>query len=100
MKKRNYEKLLFILVFICAFTMSIDSTAFAQNKKKSKQSLTDAETAGLRLAALAQKGYISMQLGEPSTFMLVEPKAWAAMMHKDKMDLCRLGLIFTHGYRK
>jgi hypothetical protein len=101
MKKCNYGKLfLVVFTFLFILTMSMDSTAFAQNKKKSKQSLTDAETAGLRLAALAQKGYISMQLVEPSYFMLVEPKVWTSMMHKDKIDLCKLGLIYTHGYRK
>jgi hypothetical protein len=41
-----------------------------------------------------------MQLVEPSYFMLVEPKVWASMMHKEKIDLCTLGLIYVHGYRK
>lgn len=101
MKKSNFEKLfLFVFAVLFIFALNMDSTAFALNKKKSKQSLTDAESAGLRLMALAQKGYISMQLDEPTYFMLVEPKVWASMMHNDKMDLCQLGLIYTQGYKE
>lgn len=83
-----------------AFYTGKEKKEDAERFKSQSLAKSDAETAGLKLAVLAQKGYISMQLDEPSTFMLVEPTAWVSMMHQDKIDMCRLGLIFTQGYKK
>jgi len=74
--------------------------AGAKKKKDPFAGLTPAEEAGLRLLALQSKGYIDLHIGEPSTFILVEPKAWAAMTHHDKRKLCRLALSFCRGLNR
>ncbi|OPX95489.1 MAG: hypothetical protein A4E58_02088 [Syntrophorhabdus sp. PtaB.Bin006] len=72
----------------------------ATAKKRQTKQLTPEEEAGVRLVALSKKGYISLQIAEPSTFMLVEPKVWRAMMHQDKVNLCQTALIFLQGYKR
>ncbi|MHC1726541.1 MAG: hypothetical protein AB9866_11105 [Syntrophobacteraceae bacterium] len=70
-------------------------------KSKAKQKdLTDSKEAGMRLLALQAKGYIELTIAEPSTFLLIEPKAWQAMLHKDKIDLCNLAWAFVDGLNR
>lgn len=83
MKKR------LIIMTMVMILLAFHTTSWAKGK-----SLTPGEEAGLRLLALQSKGYIDISLGDPSTFILVEPKAWQAMMHKDKVNLCRLAISY------
>lgn len=95
--------LLCLTLFIVTFLAVSISDAPGQNpttKKKQTKQLTAEEEAGVRLVALSEKGYISLKIGEPSTFMLVEPKVWKALLHKDKVDLCRTALMFLKGYKR
>lgn len=56
-----------------------------------------AEDAGLRLLALQSRGHIRLAVAEPSTFIEVEPKSWAAMTHQDKEKMCRLAKTYITG---
>ncbi|MCX5891435.1 MAG: hypothetical protein NTW80_00385 [Deltaproteobacteria bacterium] len=79
-----------IFVTIAVILLVLPAINWAKEK-----SLTPGEEAGLRLLALQSKGYITISLGDPSTFILVEPKAWQVMMHKDKVNLCRLAVTYV-----
>lgn len=78
------------VVALVAILLAFPGTNWGKGK-----SFTPGEEAGLRLLALQSKGYINISLGDPSTFILVEPKAWQAMMHKDKVNLCRLAITYV-----
>ena len=92
-----------LLVF--SLVLGIVSDVSAQKKTRTKESstpkqLTPSEEAGVKLLALQSKGYIDLQIAQPSTFLLIERKVWGAMMHKDKVDLCRTALTFLQGLKK
>lgn len=85
---RYIIKLLLIIILFIAFT----NTVFGK-----EEGFTAAEDAGLKLMAMQQKGYIQLNIDEPSTFMRVEPLAWNGLMHKDKVNLVRTAMRFCSG---
>ena len=70
-----------------------------RRKKEPLAGLSPAEDAGLRLLAMQQKGLVNLQIGEPNTFLLVEPLAWKGMTHQDKRKLLNLAMTFCRGLR-
>jgi hypothetical protein len=80
------------LIFITIVFLSLTNSAFGK-----KGDFTAAEEAGLKLMAMQQKGFIQLNIDEPSTFMQVEPLAWKGLMHKDKVNLVRTAIRFCSG---
>ena len=80
---------------LAAIALALVLLAFAATTWAKERQFTPGEEAGLRLLALQSKGYIDISLGDPSTFILVEPKVWHAMMHKDKVNLCRMAITYV-----
>ena len=79
-----------LLVF--SIVLGIVSDVSAQKKTRTKESstpkqLTPSEEAGVKLLALQSKGYIDLQIAQPSTFLLIERKVWGAMMHQQFPEL-------------
>jgi hypothetical protein len=60
-----------------------------------EMSVTPGDEAALRLSPLQSKGYINISVGDRGVFILVEPKYWQAMMHKDKVNLCRVAITYA-----
>ena len=84
-----YGKMLVVFVII----MGLSNMSFAKERK----GFTSAEEAGLKLMAMQQKGFIQLNIDEPSTFMQVEPLAWNGLMHNDKVNLVRTAMSFCNG---
>lgn len=85
---KTISKLLLISVVFLALT----NIAFGK-----KEGFTAAEDAGIKLMAMQQKGFIQLNIDEPSTFMQVEPLAWKGLMHNDKVNLVRTAITFCNG---
>jgi len=93
-----------VILFSFVIALSNNSNVYAQKNATSKNSqnrqLTVAENAGVRLISLCEKGYVTLEFGEPNTYMKVEPKLWNSMMHRQKVELCKMALTFLQEYKK
>ena len=83
--------LIYFLIFAFCFP------ALAAQQKDPLAGLTPSQEAGMRLLAMQSKGLIELSIGEPSTFMLVEPLGWKGLKHVEKKNLVRLALLFCQG---
>jgi hypothetical protein len=61
----------FVAIFLLLVMMACP--ALAGKKKDPPAGLSPAEEAGMRLLTMQSKGLIQLSVGEPITFMLVEP---------------------------
>ncbi len=62
--------------------------------KRRKKVEAKAEEAGLRLLAMAERGYLRFDDREGFVFIRVEGKFWGAMTHIEKEQLCSLASTF------
>jgi hypothetical protein len=99
---KEYPEAQKILKYIAECYKKLDRPIDQKRKGGNKSgdvlaNLSSAEDAGLRLFALQSRGFIRMYISEPSTFIEVEPKAWASMLHQDKEKICQLAKSFITG---
>jgi len=92
---KEYQEALCLLRKIAAWRKKLAK----RKKKDSLAGLSPAEEAGIRLLAMQKKGLVDLQIGEPNTFLLVEPLAWKGMTHQDKRKLLNLAMTFCRGLR-
>ena len=83
-----------LLVLVLSFT------ALAAQEKTPQAGLTPAEEAGMRLLAMESKGLLKIMVGEPITYMLVEPQNWKSLKPEKKEELARLALTLCQGFNQ
>ena len=72
----------------------------AKEKAPQAGGLTPAEEAGMKLLAMESKGLLKIMVGEPITYMLVEPKKWKSFKTEKKQELARLALTLCQGFNQ
>jgi hypothetical protein len=92
--------LLFRLVTSVFLVIALTFTALAAQAKDPQAGLTPAEEAGMRLLAMESKGLLKIMVGEPITYMLVEPRGWKGLTPEKKEELARLALTLCQGFNQ
>ncbi|MEJ2090802.1 MAG: hypothetical protein P8X65_01265 [Syntrophobacterales bacterium] len=90
----------FTLITSVLLVLVLSFTALAAKEKTPQAGLTPAEEAGMRLLAMQDKGLIKMRVGEPITYILVEPQNWKDLKPEKKEELARLALTLCHGFNQ
>jgi hypothetical protein len=91
MIKAKLKKIMFVLLI----PVLTANPCFAGKKSK----LTPEQESGVILLALAHRGYIEVHLIDPNPLIFFEPKAWEAMLHRDKHNFCVHALRFIQGVK-